>query len=325
MSLIKRYIYDVTRRLPEKQRQDVARELQSEIETMVDDEAKGKVPTEKHIATVLRRVGDPALLASQYYEQKRYLISPRYYDAYISLLKTLLTVTLPIIAFFVLTLQLSAGHKPLGEAAISAAGAVFEVGIHIIFWTTLSLVVIDRLLTAKDTAVRDWIPQQLPDVPQAYQISKREAFIGIAWSIFGMALLITQIPAIHEVVQGYTPLFFASEVRPWWLAGFVVIMACNAGVELLKLYLGGWTKVMVMAITVVNTLSALFFAALLTLVQPIANPDFTSRIQEATKGTGVAEVTESGIRIIGLVIISVLIGEIIGAWMKYNKGRKGNI
>lgn len=45
MNIIKRYVHDVTRRLPERQRRDVAEELTAEIEDMVEDRAGDKRPT----------------------------------------------------------------------------------------------------------------------------------------------------------------------------------------------------------------------------------------------------------------------------------------
>jgi hypothetical protein len=321
MNSIERYIYAVVRHLPEKQRHDVAKELQAEIELMVEDQAKGKRPSERHAFVVLQRLGDPLVLAGQYYEQKHYLISPRYYDSYIALLKTLAVVILPILAFFVFTLQLSVDRVPFGEAALSTAGTVVEAGVHIFFWITLSVVFVDRVLAAK-APKNGWSPEQLPEVPRVYEISKREAFVGAAWSIFGMALLVAQIPAVHGIVQPHMPLFFAPALWPWWLIGFIGIMVFNLAVELLKLQQGGWTKRMAVAITVVNTISAGFFIALLLVVYPIANPEFTDRIQQATNGAGVADTTEMGIRLIGLTIIGVLVGEAMSAWIKYNKGKK---
>lgn len=321
MNSIERYIYAVVRHLPEKQRHDVAKELQAEIELMVEDQAKGKRPSERHAFAVLQRLGDPLVLAGQYYEQKHYLISPRYYDSYIALLKTLAVVMLPIIAFFVFTLQLSVDHLPLGEAVLSTARAVLEAGVHIFFWITLSVAFVDRFLAAT-APTSDWSPERLAEVPRVYEISKREAFVGAAWSIFGMALLVAQIPAVHSIVQPHMPLFFAPDLWPWWLVGFIVIMVFNLAVELLKLQQGGWTKRMAVSITVVNTISAGFFAALLLVVHPIANPEFTDRIQQATNGTEVANATEMGIRLIGVAIIGILAGEVISAWIKYNKGRK---
>jgi hypothetical protein len=40
MKLLDRYVHDVTRRLPEKQRKDVALELTAEISEMVEAQAK---------------------------------------------------------------------------------------------------------------------------------------------------------------------------------------------------------------------------------------------------------------------------------------------
>lgn len=146
MILVDRYVYDVTRQLPEKQRDDVARELKTEILEMVDGEAKGKKPTKKHEYDVLLRLGRPSQLADSYRDRPRYVIGPEYYESYVELLKTLLVVVLPIIAFLTFTTQLMVSRDSIVVNFIQAAGASFEVGLHIFFWTTAIFFVLDKTL-----------------------------------------------------------------------------------------------------------------------------------------------------------------------------------
>ncbi|MGN1385564.1 MAG: HAAS signaling domain-containing protein, partial [Bacillus sp. (in: firmicutes)] len=61
MKLIDIYIQEVTRRLPEKSREDIALELRSTIEDMLPDEH-----TEQDVKAVLEKMGNPATLAGGY-------------------------------------------------------------------------------------------------------------------------------------------------------------------------------------------------------------------------------------------------------------------
>jgi hypothetical protein len=68
--MIERYLYDVTKRLPEDIREDVRIELRSNIEDMLSDD-----PNDEEIERVLLELGSPAKLAVKYHPNPRYLIS----------------------------------------------------------------------------------------------------------------------------------------------------------------------------------------------------------------------------------------------------------
>lgn len=82
MNLIEIYIYEVTRRLPEKNREDIALELQSTIEDMLPVDY-----SEKDVKMVLEKLGSPVTLASGYGDRPMHLIGPRYFNVYVTLLK----------------------------------------------------------------------------------------------------------------------------------------------------------------------------------------------------------------------------------------------
>ena len=86
-SIIDRYLYDVTRRLPENMRDDVEQELRANIEDMLPDN-----PTEEEIENVLESLGAPSKLAAKYRPNPRYLISPALFEEYISVLKIVAVV-----------------------------------------------------------------------------------------------------------------------------------------------------------------------------------------------------------------------------------------
>src|SRR3954454_11494729 len=87
MNLIEVYIQQVTRRLPEKSREDIGLELRSTIEDMLPDDY-----TEDEVKSVLEQLGNPALLASGYRDQPMHLIGPRYFDIYSTLLEMILPI-----------------------------------------------------------------------------------------------------------------------------------------------------------------------------------------------------------------------------------------
>ena len=88
MSLIDRYIAEVGRHLPEKDRSDIEAEIRSTLEDMIDERGRlaAKATDDKIIIETLEQLGDPRLLASKYAPPKHYLIGPGWYDMYVKTL-----------------------------------------------------------------------------------------------------------------------------------------------------------------------------------------------------------------------------------------------
>jgi len=81
MGLIDRYIAEVGRHLPEKDRSDIEAEIRSLIEDMLEERGRTvKTADEKVRAETLEQLGDPQLLAAKYSPPKRYLIGPEWYE-----------------------------------------------------------------------------------------------------------------------------------------------------------------------------------------------------------------------------------------------------
>ncbi|NLW89446.1 MAG: hypothetical protein GXY43_06990 [Clostridiaceae bacterium] len=92
--LMERYIYQVVRRLPKEQRDDVSMELRELIGDMAEEK--------ESVREALVALGDPAEFAKKYAGESRYLIGPLYIDTYWNVLKIALTCT--VIAIFSITL-----------------------------------------------------------------------------------------------------------------------------------------------------------------------------------------------------------------------------
>ena len=93
MEIIDRYVYAVVKRLPESTRQDVERELRANIQDMLPDDH-----SEADVRAVLAKLGNPYRLAEEYRETKRYLIGPSVYDSYITVLRLVISIVVPVVA-----------------------------------------------------------------------------------------------------------------------------------------------------------------------------------------------------------------------------------
>ena len=152
MNLIEVYIQEVTRRLPEKSREDIALELRSTIEDMLPDDYN-----EEDVKLVLEKLGNPASLASGYQDQPMYLIGPRYFDVYITLLKMILPIAgvialISMVATYILDYS---GEEAIINVVLAiigeGIGTLLDVGLQVFFWLTLVFAIMERTDKGKDS------------------------------------------------------------------------------------------------------------------------------------------------------------------------------
>ncbi len=145
MSLIELYIQEVIRRLPEKQREDIAMELHSTIEDMLPDDY-----SEEEVKAVLSELGNPAVLASGYLDRPMHLIGLRYFDVYMNLLKMILPIALAISFITLLVENLVSYSWEKGVInlihLIIADGIenIIGTGMQVFFWLTIVFAILER-------------------------------------------------------------------------------------------------------------------------------------------------------------------------------------
>ena len=151
MKLIDLYIQEVTRRLPEKSREDIALELRSTIEDMLPDDY-----TEQDVKMVLMKMGNPATLASGYRDRPQHLIGPRYFDIYIMILKMGVPISMIIvfISFFASQVVGFNGDEPVLNVVITilskGLATTLYTGLEVFFWTTLAFAIVERVDPSKN-------------------------------------------------------------------------------------------------------------------------------------------------------------------------------
>lgn len=325
MNVIDRYVYDVIRRLPERQQEDVGKELRVEIEAMVEDEAQGKKPTKKQVYDVLMRMGDPAVLADQYAERQRYVVSPLYFATYVQLLKTLLLIVVPIIIFLTFTGKLATVNEHVFILFMYSIGVGVQVAVHIFFWVTLTFFLIERYGDKKDIPTETWTPDKLPALPGKQKISKTDALAGVAWSVLAIWATTLQIPDVHKLFAADIPLFFAPEMWPYWTVTLLVLSVMSLGAEIMKLVIGGWTGLMTTVITVVNILLIGYFVSLVSFVAPVANPEFASVVAKLLHEADVTVGVDIAVKVFVASVVLIGLYEIVDALRKYLMSKRRNI
>lgn len=288
-NLVERYIYEVTRHLPNSQREDVSKELQGTIEDMSEHLAKGKKASLKIIEEVLTELGDPHLLAQQYSDQKQYLIGPMWFEIYIETLKKILIPVLPIVAIVMIFLKFmsNSAEANLIQILLQSFGHSINVGIQILFWTTLVFFVLERsdadpkeMIEKKAKA---WSVDRLPVLPKTKQIKTGESITAIFFIIMGMFFVVFSDSVMTIKIDGQSTPILNPELWNLWLPLFFGLSFLTLLHEGLKLRIGNWTTLLTIS-NIILSLIGIAYLLLLFGSENIINPDFAAFMAEKMDG-----------------------------------------
>lgn len=245
-SLIDRYLYDVSRRLPEDIQSDVERELRTNIEDMLSDN-----PSDDEIEKILTELGKPSILAGKYRPNPRYLISPNIFDEYISVLKIVavaLASLLAALSIFQILIEYSGNVGSIEIIASLIAGIITGAltGLfQAFFWVTFAFACVEFFSSKKEG--KPWSPKTLPEVPAkpSAKIPRTETISGLIFKIlFSILFLIgtlRQPPIIawYEVGKPLVPVFDVDIILNF-LPLFILLIIFAFIIAIIKLIKGRW-------------------------------------------------------------------------------------
>ena len=168
MNLIDRYIAEVGRHLPHKQRADIEAEIRSTLEDMLEErkQAEGTV-SEAQVIELLKEYGAPRKVAESYVGPN-YLIGPRVYPIFELVTRIVLIVLFGLaLAGLGLSLAKSSLSEPeflktIGESALGLFGGMITAFGNIV----LVFAILERVLPAKEFEEEDeWDPAELAREP----------------------------------------------------------------------------------------------------------------------------------------------------------------
>lgn len=273
MKLIELYIQEVTRRLPEKNREDIALELKSTIEDMLPDGY-----SEQDVKSILKQLGNPAILASGYRDRPMHLIGPRYFDLYIQLLKMIIPIAAAISLFSLAANNiLSYG----GEGAVlnlilhvlgEGIWGILSTGIQVFFWLTLVFAILERTDHAKapiplTQSCKEWSPDDLkniPYIPKEKVISKVEVFGSLLWTAiwatgyFYAANLLGVYEKGREGLELVAPTFNQEVLHSYWPL-VVMVIGLEVATAIYKWISAQWTKKVASLNMILQLISSIVF------------------------------------------------------------------
>lgn len=290
--LIELYVYEVTRRLPERNRDDIALELRSTIEDMLPEE-----PSEAEVKEALAQLGDPAVLAAQYRDQPAHLIGPRFYDTYVQVLKMVVPVVVVITFLSLIANQIItySGEVVPADAAASLLSKAIEVvlgaGVQTVFWITLAFVILERTGTGKELPLngkfKAWTPDDLKDtryVPAKKVINKSEVFANLMWTaIWGSVYFnADRLIGVYEPgrfgIEMTTPVFNQEVLVAYW-PFVVLILALDVILAIYKWIVSQWTVPIAFLNVANHVLSLVVFAAMISNADLLSS-GFTAKMED---------------------------------------------
>jgi len=192
MTLIERYVTEVGKRLPRKNRKDIEAELRSTLEDMLEDRAQqaGRPADDALVEDLLLEYGSPKKIAITY-QTHPYLIGPEVFPTYAIVMKIVIfAVTLgltiaTVIGLFGSIMTGLESLKELGEfigGLVTALAAAFGN-------VTLIFAILERVLPPFELEMdeEDWTPAEWTREKGPLHLSRGEIIVSF---VFTAALLI---------------------------------------------------------------------------------------------------------------------------------------
>ena len=330
MNLIEVYIQEVTRRLPEKMRADIALELRSTIEDMLPNHH-----TEEDVKEVLNQLGNPAILANGYKDQPMHLIGPRYFDVYVSLLKMIVPIAAVVSIITIITKYFIgfSGEEALINSILSligeGIGTMIQVGIQVFFWVTVTFAMLERFDKDKEqlpltSGLEKWTAEDLKNVAYISKkktISKVEIFGSLMWTAIWVTLYFyaNQLIGVYEGDGGQLE-FIMPALNQDVLQQYGLIVLIIAGLEvafaLYKLLKEQWTKRMAIGNTILEVISTIVF--IIILIKPnFLSDEFVVYITDLFTITK----EQFNVWLIGGTIIILIITAVISIYDGFKKAK----
>lgn len=191
-----RYIHEVLKHIPQKQRIEIKLELEELI---------GDMEEEGTTEEILLKLGNPKDLAKSYRDENNYVVGPDYYDNYIWIIK-IGVIALAISALISAVVHgLTDGENIKGfikEFCREGFRTAISGMISLVGMVTVIFVILERLKIKVDLkSENEWSPSTLPAIPQKKEmLSRSGSVVAIIVYIILIGLLV-YVPEIFGIFE----------------------------------------------------------------------------------------------------------------------------
>ena len=193
MNLIDRYVREIGRRLPQKSRADIEKEIRSALEDMLEDRSKqeDRAVDEEMTVQVLKEYGKPEKVAASYVPE-RYLVGPQLFPTFWVVLRIVFAV-LSALALVGLGINLSHTDLSAGKVieTLIESLAQYLGGMMSAFGNIVLVFALIQWFAPGlkfDDKEEEWSPRDLPEVEESDQVSLAGSIAEIVLTVVGLVI-----------------------------------------------------------------------------------------------------------------------------------------
>ncbi|MDM5209138.1 hypothetical protein LG276_19480 [Cytobacillus kochii] len=336
MEWIDVYIHEVTKRLPEKQRNDIALELKSSILDALPENY-----SLEDVKAVLEDLGDPAEIAKNYRDAPSYLIGPDYYDLFMTTMKMILQLAIGFAVAFIVfegvITYLNSNQDWTYIFTVFGKGiwTVLSTAIQVVFWVAIVFIIMERTGVAPYEIAgtgEKWTPDDLKNItviPKKKGITKIDIFAAFLWTAIWGTIYFFALDRVGIYTQNnqetgltlLTPIFNQELLLSFWPLVLIVIL-CELTLTVYKWVKRQWTK----SLATINTIYQLLYTILFLLIILQPNLFHSHLINELsqlfnTTATNISSILDT---IIGVSIAITIISAVYASYEGFRKSKIKN-
>jgi hypothetical protein len=313
MNLIDKYIAEVGKHLPRRNRADIEAEIRSTLEDMLEErkQADGQVD-DATVVQLLKEYGEPRKVAESY-GGKQYLIGPSLYPTFVMVTQIVVSVLLVIsligLGFGLAKAELSGLEflSTIGKSLLDLLGGLIVAFGNIV----LVFAILERTLSAKDLEqeTEEWDPAKLAKEPDPDIVNSTEQIISIIFLVLFLILFNLYPQVIGFGFFGENDWVFIpgmlSEAFYDYLPWLNLLFLVEIGSSVYLLHKGYWS----VGTRIVNIIINL--AGIVLAVIMLRGPALLELSTEQLAGTPLADAAEVLVWVAGWVPTLVLVGIIV--------------
>lgn len=265
--LVERYVHQVGRYLPQKERAEIEAELRSMIQDQLADRFE-EAPSEADVAAVLAQLGDPRKIATSY-SGERYLIGPQLYPHLMSVLRRGWLLVPSVVIFLNVASTLAAAEQmTLVELFIETLFLALQATFAFSAVVVLIFALMQHSGVELDEKREAFNPLELPEIDDPRSVDQLELAFGMAFGTF-VSLIFLYFASVGGLTMRFN-LSDPGEVIPApvpWMILLVISGFAQLALHLIVLRRGQWNMGWLLAQAVLELvgLAGLYFA----LFQPL--------------------------------------------------------
>ena len=300
--LIERYVHQVGRYLPPKERAEIEAELRSQIQDQLDDRYP-QTPTQEEVASVLTEMGHPYQIAASY-SGEQYLVGPDLYPFMRMVLRYGWVLVPAIVAFLNIFGTLTAQEPVEGiDWLVNIVVSVVEATLMFSAVVVLIFAFVQRVKHEIEKEQGPFNPLNLPQVDDPSVVDRVEEAFGLA---FGTVITLAFIYFLR--VGGLTLHFDLANpgdvipVPTPWLVLLIVDTLAQLILNVVVLLRNRWNLglMLVQAVLEVLGLICLYFVVFVPVFNHI-NPDLVNVAEIIVIIIAVLSLLSRGSKLVGLL------------------------